>query len=165
MTGITIYILLSLLILFSLLTVMIKNLLKAAISLAAVSACLTIIMFLMNAPLAAVFELSVCAGLVTAIFISVISLSKPLVPEGEALESKKKFNRYILLPVILIIVVLLFLLIKPDQNFIINKGPVNNDIDVRDVIWNKRPLDILGQIIIILAGVFGVVILFKESKK
>ncbi|HOU96604.1 MAG TPA: hypothetical protein PLN06_08285 [Bacteroidales bacterium] len=164
MTGITIYILLSLLILFSLLTVMIKNLLKAAISLAAVSACLTIIMFLMNAPLAAVFELSVCAGLVTAIFISVISLSKPLIPEGEALESKKKFNRYILLPVILIIIVLLFLLIKPDQNFIINKGPVN-DIDVRDVIWNKRPLDILGQIIIILTGVFGVVILFKESKK
>jgi len=164
MTGITIYILLSLLILFSLLTVMIKNLLKAAISLAAVSACLTIIMFLMNAPLAAVFELSVCAGLVTAIFISVISLSKPLIPEGEALESKKKFNRYILLPVILIIIVLLFLLIKPDQNFIINKGPVN-DIDVRDVIWNKRPLGILGQIIIILTGVFGVVILFKESKK
>ncbi|MBP8959508.1 MAG: hypothetical protein KBG40_03690 [Bacteroidales bacterium] len=144
---------------------MIKNLLKAAISLAAVSACLTIIMFLMNAPLAAVFELSVCAGLVTAIFISVISLSKPFVPEEEALEAKKKFNRYILLPVILlIIVVLLFLFIKPDQNFIISKSPVN-DIDVRDVIWNKRPLDILGQIIIILAGVFGVVILFKESKK
>jgi NADH-quinone oxidoreductase subunit J len=164
MTNILIYIPLSLLVLFALFTVMIRNLLKAVISLAAASASLTIIMFMLNAPLAAVFELSVCAGLITVIFISVISLTKPLTPEEEILEVRKRINRYIYLPVIVIIVALLFLFIKPGLNFSINSSPTN-DINVQDVIWNKRPLDILGQIIIILAGVLGVVILFKESKK
>jgi NADH-quinone oxidoreductase subunit J len=164
MNNIIIFIPLSLLVLFALFTVMIKNLLKAVISLAAASASLTIIMFMLNAPLAAVFELSVCAGLITVIFISVISLTKPLTPEEEILEVRKRINRYIYLPVIVIIVALLFLFIKPGLNFSINSSPTN-DINVQDVIWNKRPLDILGQIIIILAGVLGVVILFKESKK
>ena len=164
MTNILIYIPLSLLVLFALFTVMIRNLLKAVISLAAASASLTIIMFMLNAPLAAVFELSVCAGLITVIFISVISLTKPLTPEEEILEVRKRINRYIYLPVIVIIVALLFLFIKPGLNFSINSSPTS-DINVQDVIWNKRPLDILGQIIIILAGVLGVVILFKESKK
>jgi NADH-quinone oxidoreductase subunit J len=164
MTDIIIFIPLSLLVLFALFTVMIKNLLKAVISLAAASASLTIIMFMLNAPLAAVFELSVCAGLITVIFISVISLTKPLTPEEEILEVRKRINRYIYLPVIVIIVALLFLFIKPGLNFSINSSPTS-DINVQDVICNKRPLDILGQIIIILAGVLGVVILFKESKK
>jgi NADH-quinone oxidoreductase subunit J len=164
MSDIVFYIVLGLLVLFALFTVMIKNLLKAVISLAAASASLTIIMFMLNAPLAAVFELSVCAGLITVIFISVISLTKPLTPEEEILEVRKRIIRYIYLPVIVIIVALLFLFIKPALNFSINSSPTN-DINVQDVIWNKRPLDILGQIIIILAGVLGVVILFKESKK
>jgi NADH-quinone oxidoreductase subunit J len=164
MTDIIIFIALGLLVLFALFTVMIKNLLKAVISLAAASASLTVIMFMLNAPLAAVFELSVCAGLITVIFVSVISLTKPLTPEEEILEVRKRISRYIYLPVIVIIVALLFLFIKPGQNFSINNNPTN-DINVQDVIWNKRPLDILGQIIIILAGVLGVVILFKESKK
>ena len=89
MTDTIIFIPLSLLVLFALFTVLIKNLLKAVISLAAASASLTIIMFMLNAPLAAVFELSVCAGLITVIFISVISLTKPLTPEEEILEVRK----------------------------------------------------------------------------
>jgi len=35
--------------------------------------------------------------------------------------------------------------------------------NVRDILWNSRQIDLLGQIIIILAGVFGVIIFFKES--
>ena len=37
--------------------------------------------------------------------------------------------------------------------------------DVRDVLWNSRQLDIFGQIVVLLAGVFGIVLLFKETKK
>ena len=36
--------------------------------------------------------------------------------------------------------------------------------DVRRVLWNQRHLDLLGQIVILLAAVFGVLVLFKESK-
>jgi NADH-quinone oxidoreductase subunit J len=163
MNDIVIYILLGLLVLFSLLTVMIRNALKAVISLAAVSATLTTLMFLLSAPLAAVFELSVCAGLITVIFISIISLTKPLAPEEDILEAKQRINRYIYLPVIIIIVALALLFVKPVFNYIISNNPLEGN--VQDVIWHKRRLDIMGQIVIILAGVMGVVILFKEGNK
>jgi ethanolamine transporter EutH len=32
---------------------------------------------------------------------------------------------------------------------------------VREVLWNQRHLDLLGQIAVLLAGAFGVVVLFK----
>jgi NADH-quinone oxidoreductase subunit J len=142
---------------------MIRNALKAVISLAAVSATLTTLMFLLSAPLAAVFELSVCAGLITVIFISIISLTKPLAPEEDILEAKQRINRYIYLPVIIIIVALALLFVKPVFNYIISNNPLEGN--VQDVIWHKRRLDIMGQIVIILAGVMGVVILFKEGNK
>ena len=52
----------------------------------------TLILFLLKSPLAAVFELSVCAGLITVIFISVISLTNPLSQDerSEARESMFK---------------------------------------------------------------------------
>ena len=37
--------------------------------------------------------------------------------------------------------------------------------DARAVLWNERPLYLVGQIIVLLVGVFSVVILFKESRK
>jgi hypothetical protein len=33
------------------------------------------------------------------------------------------------------------------------------------VLWGLRHLDLFGQIIVLLAGAFGVVIFFKEKKK
>ncbi|MFA5085344.1 MAG: hypothetical protein WC482_03165, partial [Candidatus Omnitrophota bacterium] len=59
-------------------TVMTRSLLKSTIGLALTSAIITIIMFRLGSPLAAVFELSVCTGLITAVFVSTISLVKPL---------------------------------------------------------------------------------------
>ena len=70
--------LLMLLLLAGICTVMTFNLLKSAIGLAVTSAILSLLLFLMDAPLAGVFELSVCAGLITVVFISVISLTKTL---------------------------------------------------------------------------------------
>ena len=39
------------------------------------------------------------------------------------------------------------------------------DGDVRTVLWNSRQLDLFGQILILLAGVFGVLVLFKREGK
>ena len=58
------------------LAVRFNNLLFAAISLAALSAILTIVFYRFNSPYAAIFELSVCAGLITALFVSAISLTR-----------------------------------------------------------------------------------------
>jgi hypothetical protein len=37
--------------------------------------------------------------------------------------------------------------------------------DVRNVLWNQRHIDLLGQMSILAAGAFGVVILIKGAKR
>jgi NADH-quinone oxidoreductase subunit J len=56
-------------------TVMSARLLHSAIGLATTSVILAILMYQLGSPLAAVFELSVCAGLISAIFLSAIPLA------------------------------------------------------------------------------------------
>lgn len=63
-------------IVLAIMAVSFKNLLSAAISLAALSAALAIIFYRLNSPYAAVIELSVCAGLITALFVAAISLTR-----------------------------------------------------------------------------------------
>jgi NADH-quinone oxidoreductase subunit J len=53
-----------------------NELLHSAILLGATSALLGIVFFVGAAPIAAVFELVVCAGLITVLFISAITLTK-----------------------------------------------------------------------------------------
>jgi NADH-quinone oxidoreductase subunit J len=156
-------ILLVILVLAGLWAVMTSLLLHAAIALALSSALLTIIMFRMDAPLAAVFELSVCAGLISVVFISVISLTHRL-PRKEYLDRRKdRIKRFRYLPIILIAAaVVLFMLYRP-----FNLSLPGRDIekDVRVVLWNLRRLDLFGQIMVLLAGVYGVLVLFKGRKK
>jgi NADH-quinone oxidoreductase subunit J len=55
-----------------------KNLLQAAVVLGMGSATLAVIFFLLNAPYAGSFELSVGAGLVSVLFIVAISLTESM---------------------------------------------------------------------------------------
>ena len=61
---------------FAIMAVSFKDLLLAALSLAALSAALAIIFYRLSSPYAAVIELSVCAGLITALFVAGISLTR-----------------------------------------------------------------------------------------
>ncbi len=61
---------------FAILAVRFKDILYSAIALAALSIIIAIMFFKLDSPYAGVFELSVCAGLITALFISVISLTR-----------------------------------------------------------------------------------------
>jgi NADH-quinone oxidoreductase subunit J len=139
------------------------SLIKAAIALAVMSILLTIVMFLLASPLAAVFELSICAGLITVIFMSTISLTKPLTPLEAIERAKDRLKRFWLLPVLVIgaAAVLGLAVIPVNLALPQAQGPQ----DVRSILWNMRQLDLLGQVIIILAGVFAVVVLFKEKRK
>ncbi len=145
--------------------IMLRDLLKASIALAFVSAILSVIMFLMNAPLAAVFELSVCAGLITVVFISAISMTRLRSKEEIAQMQKERRKRFALLPVILIVLLTAALFaIWPHLDALIpyTAAPMSA-VTEQNFFWNKRQADLLGQIIIILAGVYGVLIFFKES--
>jgi NADH-quinone oxidoreductase subunit J len=144
-------------------SVMAKSLIKAAIGLASVSVMLSIIMFKLMSPLAAVFELSVCAGLITVVFITAISLTKPITTEALLEKTKGRLKKYMFLPIILGLVALLLIFKETGFNLLLPVDIVSDD--VKSVLWSLRQTDIIGQIIIILTGVFGVVVLFKEFIK
>jgi NADH-quinone oxidoreductase subunit J len=120
-------------------------------------------MFKLNSPLAAVFELSICAGLITVIFISTISFVKPLTQQEVTEFRKKRFKKYIFLPVALALAGLAVSVVIKPLSF--NLPEIIQETSVRNVIWNLRQVDLLGQVIILLVGVFGIVVLFKDIQK
>ena len=144
-------------------TVMGRSLLKATIGLAVTSAALSVIIFRLNSPIAAVFELSVCTGLMTVVFVSTISLTKPLTHKDIIRLSTKRMKRFWYLPVIVIIAAIALIFVRIPKDLAISVA--ERAIDVRQVLWNTRQIDLFGQIIILIAGAIGVVILFEERKK
>lgn len=142
--------------------VLLRDLLKATICLALTSVILAVILFIMEAPLAAVFELSVCAGLITVVFVSAIALTKPSTPEELAEKVKERWQRFIHLPFIIVALGAALWVLLPNLQLNWLVPNITTDLTVREAIWNIRQMEILGQIIIVLCGVFGVVVLFKE---
>jgi len=156
-------VILTALLLVSLWTVMTRSILRSAMGLALTSVILAIVMFRLNSPLAAVFELSVCAGLISVLFVSTISITQPYTTEEILKRMKDMFARFRFLPLIIIIsgIALAFVNIRPAINL-----PAPEAIkDARVILWNSRGLDLMGQVLILLTGVFGIVILFKERLK
>jgi NADH-quinone oxidoreductase subunit J len=146
---------------FAVWTAVRKSLLQCAFGLAVVSILLTIMMFRFDAPLSAVFELSVCAGLITVIFVYAISLTRIQTQVEEHLVEKERKFRYGALPFIIVIAGLFIYFIQAHVGFIAHPPSAVND--VREVLWNHRLFDIVGLLLVIMAGVFGVVVLFKEK--
>lgn len=76
-------ILLTALVVAAVLAVSLKDLLKAGIALGVLSLILSAVFFKFDSPYAAVFELSICAGLITVLFTSVVSLTRDSDEEGK----------------------------------------------------------------------------------
>ena len=148
------------LVIFSVLAVLLRDMLKAAISLALASIFLAIIFFRMNATYAGVFELSVVAGLITVLFIATIALTKG---ETDVRESKVVS---ILFPIFFVLFIIIDIVV---MKMLINRlmivrfpAPAGN---FGQVLWGTRTLDLIGQIGVIFAGVFAVIALFRKSNK
>ena len=139
------------------------DLVKAAITLAVTSTILTIVMFRLASPLAAVFELSVCAGLITVIFMSTISLTKLRTALQEKERQQSRDRRFAALPIMVIAAAAVLIFVGIPMNFTLPQAVVAGD--VRSVMWTERQLDLLGQIIVILAGFFGISVLFNGKMK
>jgi NADH:ubiquinone oxidoreductase subunit 6 (subunit J) len=144
-------------------TVMAARLLWSAIGLAITSAILSMIMFRFDASLAGVFELSVCAGLIPAIFISAISLTRRLTPDDLEERRRQKRRRYGVLPILVILAAVALSQVHLALNFASPPPPA--ETNVRNVLWNLRTIDLVGQIVVLLGGAFGVVALLKELKR
>jgi len=145
------------LVLFSVLAILVKDLLRAAISLAVASLLLGIIFFRMNAPYAGVFEISVVAGLITVLFMLTIALTKG----GDAVESKAASFAFPAFFVVFIVIDAIIMK-KLIQKVPALPGPEEAGT-FGQVLWNARTLDLVGQIAVIFAGVFAVLALFRKG--
>lgn len=165
MTQTIIIICLILAVIVGLICAMRARLIQAALALAVLSVLTSIILFLFGATWAALFELSLCVGLITVVLAVAVNLTRPDAPEPEnAPENAKRFN---MLPLVLIFIGVMLLIVMIFTGFSVDPiaAPVPAADTFRDVFWGTRQADILGQIILILVGAFSVVILFKESDK
>ena len=162
MENIIIYVSLAALLVCGVLAVMLRSIIKDAICLAAASAALAIIMYTLGAPWAALFEVSVCAGLITVIFISGISLSHDTKAEVRREYDDKR--RMGVLPVVLVVTGIVMIGAGAAIHF---EMPVAQRLvqDFREVFWNSRQADIWGQIIVMLTGGTAISVLIKEEKK
>lgn len=156
-------ILLVLLVLAALWASMTTLLLRATIALALASAMLAVVMYTLGATIAAVLELSVCAGLISVVFVSIVSLTQRKPFKDYVVRRMSRLTRFWPLPLLLIATGIgLSFVHTPVQVALPVPGAEG---DVRVVLWNLRQLDLFGQILIILAGVIGVLVLFKREGK
>lgn len=139
------------------------RLIRAVVGLALTSAILAVIMYRLNSALAAVFELSVCSGLISVIFITTVSFTQRISKERLLERKRERLAKFWLLPIVLVAAGLLLKQYLKIPDFALS-GP-SDGMDVRGIMWNLRHVDLFGQVIVLLAGVFGVVILFKETEK
>jgi len=158
-----IYISLFFLLSFCIMAVMSRSILKSAMYLAAASAALAVMMYLLGAEWAAVFEVSVCAGLVTVVFISSISLSNMRKEDVQKLYDDKARMAY--LPYVLLFGGITVIAVAFTKDITLNVIAQSVMEDFQSVFWDTRSADILGQITAILIGGIAVVVLLKEGAK
>jgi NADH:ubiquinone oxidoreductase subunit 6 (subunit J) len=148
------------LVIFSVLAIALKDLIRSAISLAVASLLLGIIFFRMNAPYAGVFEISVVAGLITVLFILTIALTKT----GDEVRESKLVN--VVFPIVFVAFLVIDALVMKG---LLGKVPAlasgAETGSFGDALWRGRTLDLVGQIAVILAGVFAVLALFRKRDK
>jgi len=148
------------LVIFAALAILLRDLLRSAIALAVASLLLGIIFFRMNAPYAGVFEISVVAGLITVLFVLTIALTKT----GEEVRESKLVN--VAFPVVFVAFIVIDALVMKG---LIGKIPAlaagAETGSFGDVLWKARTYDLVGQIAVILAGVFAVLALFRKREK
>jgi len=156
-----VYISLGLMLVFAVMAVMLHSITKSAIALAAASVALGIVLYELGSVWAALFEISVCSGLVTVVMISAVSLSHERKTELQKVYNDKK--RMSFLPVILIVGGLVLAGVAIWSKFTLpGAGETAAGSSFREILWNQRQADIWGQMIVIVAGSAAVSIMFKE---
>jgi uncharacterized MnhB-related membrane protein len=132
------------------------RLLISALWLAGCSALVALLMYLIGAPEIAVVELSVGAGLVTVLFVFAINIAGE-----EALPIRSLIPRPLAWVLVAAAVLLLGWMTVP--SFLPASGGVVQ-LGFAEVLWQDRSLDLMLQIVLIFAGVLGVIGLLSEDK-
>lgn len=151
---------LTLFLLFVVLVGVFRDLLYAAISLAMASIMLSLVLFSFGANVAAVFELSVCAGLITVLFVSTVSLTK-----DSDQKSESRLPAYFMAPMLLAFLgVGYFLTMWIVGAVLPAPAPAAQVQPFGQAFWGQRTTDVLGQVSLILVGVFGILAVLRVKK-
>ncbi len=133
-----------------------RRMINAALWLAGASALLSVVFYLSGGREVAVIELSVGAGLVTILFVFAINIAGDA-PAGD--QSIPPTTVILGLPLANLILLAWFL--KPASSI----APVETAEPLFSVVmWQGRGLDVLVQIVLIFAGVLGLIGLLAEAK-
>jgi NADH:ubiquinone oxidoreductase subunit 6 (subunit J) len=140
---------------FALQAIRSRRLIVSALWLAGTSALLSLTFYLLGAQLVAVIELSVGAGLVTVLFVFAISIS------GEDSTELRAIVPNILSGTLVLVCAFLLGWLSL---------PVSNEVQtvaepaLSQMIWETRGLDVLVQVVLIFAGVLGLLGLLAETR-
>lgn len=154
------WVLLGLMVVLSIGCCIFKDLLYVAVSLATMSGILALVLFLFGANIAGVFELSVCAGLITVLFIATVSLTKDSDKKAET-----RLPVYFVALVVIIFIGADYFIIQWMAHSLPAAVMPMPSGTFQKVFWELRSADILGQIGLIGAGVFGILSLFRIAAK
>jgi len=150
-------VLLGLLVLSAVLLGVVRDLLYAAVALAAASVILSIVLFSFGANVAAAFELSVCAGLITVLFVSTVSLTKDSDQKTEA-----KLPALFMIPMLALFAGVAYYCVRWLAGVLPAASPARV-ITFQEVFWGQRMNDVLGQISLVLVGVFGLLAILRAK--
>lgn len=132
-----------------------RRLIHSAVWLASVSALLAIVFYLFDAAFVAVIELSVGAGLVTVLFIFAISVAGE-----EAIDAKSLLPKPLAWLLVGVSFIFLAWFALPQSRVEIPISESNLSI----TLWEQRGLDVIVQVVLIFAGVLGLLGLLAETK-
>jgi uncharacterized MnhB-related membrane protein len=135
-----------------------QRLLISALWLAGASALVALLIYLLGAPEIAVIELSVGAGLVTVLFVFAINIA------GEEPEPVTTLiPKPLAWGLVLLAVLILAWLSLPALNNVSIPGSTGTTT-FSLMVWRERAVDVLLQIVLIFAGVLGVLGLIADSQ-
>lgn len=144
-----------LIVLCSVMAIRARRLLTSALWLAGVSAFLALFLYRLGAAQVSVIELSVGAGLVTVLLVFAVNIAG-----DEVVEGKPVIPRPLAWLVSLAPLALLGALILPS---IVGAAPAAA-ATFANVMWQDRALDVVVQVVLIFAGVLGLLGLLAEKE-
>jgi NADH:ubiquinone oxidoreductase subunit 6 (subunit J) len=129
----------------------------SALWLAGTSALVSVLLYLLGAHEVAVIELSVGAGLVTVLFVFAINIAGE-----EAIQLHSTLPRVLIWLVVLAAAVLLGAMIFPGVAR--TAAQPAGAMSFATALWVDRKLDVILQVVLIFAGVLGVLGLLSEGR-
>jgi uncharacterized MnhB-related membrane protein len=142
--------------------VMVRSTFKSAIALGAASTLLGLVMYLLGAGWAALFEISVCSGFVTVIFISAVTMTNNTRKAQDEIYGQSKDTW--VLPMLMIGTGMLMLAVFAAVHFRLPypTGAVAQQT-LSGELWGSHRDLITALIAALIAGTFAVVVLFREE--